>query len=324
MKHCFPKKDEAAALTIHTDHIAVLLAAYNGEKYIAQQLDSLIAQTFPDWELFIHDDGSCDATPVILKKYAAAYPERIHIIEAPPQGSAKGNFFFLMRQIDAPYLMFCDQDDVWNTDKIECSLSALKALEAQKGADVPMMAFSDSTVVDEELRVISESFLSYQNLDPTKLRFPELMVQNVVPGNTAMFNRALLQYARKCSDAEVIIMHDWWCALAAAYFGEIVFINKSTLLYRQHKDSLLGAKKYMEWKYPLDILKCPGRIRDSFLTTRTQAGEFAKAFGLGEDSLPACYSARDAMNKWQRLRFYRKNDICKTGLCRNIGFYFFG
>ena len=311
-------------MTSQTDHVAILLATYNGEKYIAQQLDSLIAQTYPDWELFIHDDCSRDATPVILKKYAAAFPERIHIIEAPSQGSAKGNFLFLMRQIDAPYIMFCDQDDVWKADKIECSLSVLKALEAQKGADVPLLTFSDSTVADEALRVIDESFFSYQNLNPKRLCFSGLLVQNVVPGNTVLFNRSLLQYARKCSDADAIVMHDWWCALVGAYFGEIVFINESTLLYRQHKDSLLGAKKYMELKYTFDILKCPSRIRDSFLTTRAQAGEFAKVFGLEEDSLPARYSAKKAMNKWQRLQFYKKHGICKTGLCRNIGFYFFG
>ena len=311
-------------MSIHTDHAAILLAAYNGEKYIAQQLDSLIAQTFPDWELFIHDDGSCDATPVILKKYAAAFPERIHIMEAPSQGSAKANFLFLMRQMDAPYIMFCDQDDVWKADKIERSLSVLRALEAQKGADVPLLVFSDATIVDKDLQVIDESFFGYQKLDPERLRFSRLMVQNVVPGNTALFNRALLQYARKCSDADAIVMHDWWCALVGACFGEIAFIKESTLLYRQHEKSLLGAKKYMEWKYPLDILRRPGRIRDSLRSTRTQAGEFAKVFGLEEDSLPARYAAKASMNKWQRLQFYRKNDIRKTGLSRDIGFYFFG
>ena len=311
-------------MSFSTNHIAILLAAYNGEKYIAQQLDSIIAQTCPDWELFIHDDGSGDATPAIIKKYAAVYPEQIHIIDAPSTGSAKGNFLFLMREVDAPYIMFCDQDDVWNADKIECSLAALKALEKKRGEDVPLLVFSDSTVTDDELHVIDNSFLSYQNLDPKRLSFSELMVQNVVPGNTAAFNRALLQYARKCTDANAIIMHDWWCALAGAYFGQIAFIEKSTLLYRQHGENSLGAKKYLALKYPLDILRCPGRIRDSFLTTRAQVGEFAKVFSLGTDSVPARYADKESMNKWQRLRFYGQNGIRKTGLCRNIGFYFFG
>ena len=300
------------------------MAAYNGEKYIAQQLDSLIAQSYPDWELFIHDDGSADATPAIIERYAAAYPDRIHLIDAPSAGSAKKNFLFLMREVDAPYIMFCDQDDVWNADKIERSLAALKALEDQKGADVPLLAFSDSVVADSELRVIDNSFLSYQYLDPKRISFPELMVQNVVPGNTVVFNRALLQYARKCSDADAIIMHDWWCALIGAFFREIFFLEKSTLLYRQHNENSLGAKKYAPFNYPLAIVKCPGRIKESFVSTRAQAAEFAKVFALGADSVPARYAAKDSMNKWQRLRFYGKNGIRKTGLCRNIGFYFFG
>ena len=307
-----------------TDHVAILLAAYNGEKYIEQQLESLFAQSFHNWELFIHDDGSSDATPDILRKYASAFPDQIHLIDAPSAGSTKGNFLFLMRQVDAPYVMFCDQDDVWNTDKIECSLTTLKTLEAQKGADIPLLVFSDSTVANSKLHIIDNSFLSYQHLEPKRLSFPELMVQNVVPGNTAMFNRALLQYARKCFDADAIIMHDWWCALVGAYFGEIFFLEKSTLLYRQHSSNTLGAEKYTALNYPLAILKSPGRIKASFLSTRRQAEEFAKVFELGADSIPARYAAKDAMSKWQRLRFYRENGIRKTGLWRKAGFYFFG
>lgn len=311
-------------MPLHTDNVAILLAAYNGEKFIEQQLDSIVNQTCSDWELFIHDDGSCDSTPAILKKYAAAFPDRIHLIEAAPRGSARSNFLFLMSQVDAPYVMFCDQDDVWNEDKIECSLSAIRRLESSNGKDVPLLVFSDATVVDCRLNIIADSFFSYQHLNPDRLRFSELLVQNTVPGNTSMFNRALLQHALRYSDENAIIIHDCWCALIASYFGAIGAIKKSTLLYRQHNENSMGAIKSSGLKYILSMLKKTDVIRASIIATRVQAGEFAKAFRLGSDSLPARYAAAGEMNKLQRLKFYGKNRIRRSGFYRRTGFYFFG
>ena len=311
-------------ILFQTDRAAILLAAYNGERFIGQQLDSILAQSCPDWELFIHDDGSRDATPAILAKYAAACPDKIHLIEAPSTGSAKGNFLFLMQQVDAPYYLFCDQDDVWNKDKLENSLSALNALEAERGTAVPLLVFSDSAVADSELHVISESFLSYQGLDPRMLRFSELMVQNVVSGNASVINRSLCQYALRYTDADAIIMHDWWCALVAAYFGSIGFISESTLLYRQHGGNTLGAKKYFDPKYMLSLRKPFDMIRERIAAVRRQAGEFAKAFALGADSLPARFASAGELSKCQRIRFYRKNSLRKPGMYRTLGFYFFG
>ena len=311
-------------MQFHTDHVAILLATFNGAAYLPRQLDSLLAQSSTDWELFAHDDGSRDGTAAILQAYAAADPGRIHLVEGPPQGSAKSNFLFLMEQVDAPYFMFCDQDDVWDAEKLACSLAAMKALEAEHGQNVPLLVFTDAAVTDRELNVIHESFFAYQNLHPEHLRFSELLVQNVVPGNTLLGNGSLLRLARQYSDGSAIVMHDGWCALVAAYFGRLAVVKKSTLLYRQHGENVLGAIKASGLSYVFSMLKRSAALRQAISASRVQAGEFAKVFSLEADSLPAQFAAVGELPKLRRLRFYKKHGIRKSGLLRNLGFAFFG
>ena len=117
------------------EEIAILLAACNGERYLAEQLDSLLDQSFTDWRLYIHDDGSKDGTNTILKAYAGKYPNRIRLIQAPPTGGAKDNFLFLLRTVDAPYIMFCDQDDVWMREKIEKTYRRMRMIEGEGPVD---------------------------------------------------------------------------------------------------------------------------------------------------------------------------------------------
>ena len=311
-------------MRFHTDHVAVLLATFNGAAYLPQQLDSVLAQSCTDWELFAHDDGSRDGTAEILAAYAAAEPRRIHPVEGTPRGSAKSNFLFLMEQVDAPYFMFCDQDDVWDKEKLACSLAAMKELEAENGKEIPLLVFTDAVVTDRELNVIDESLFAYQHLNPGHLRLSELLVQNVVPGNTVLGNGSLLRLARQYSDESAVVMHDGWCALVAACFGRVAVVKKSTLLYRQHGENALGAIKASGPAYVVSMLKKRDTVRQAITASRVQAGELAKAFSLGADCLPARFAAVGELPKLRRLWFYGKNGIRKSGLLRNLGFAFFG
>ena len=103
-----------------TDKIAILMATYNGEKYICQQIDSILSQTCKDWELYIHDDGSTDNTIAAVESYVEKYPDKIHLIDGKSTGGAKYNFFYMFGQVEAPYYMTCDQDDVWLENMIRC------------------------------------------------------------------------------------------------------------------------------------------------------------------------------------------------------------
>ena len=98
--------------------IAILMATYNGETYLKEQIDSLLAQTCQDWHLYVHDDGSKDGTVAIVKGYAEQYPEKVTLLDYPPQGGPCKNFLSMMEKVEAPYYMFCDQDDVWMPEKL--------------------------------------------------------------------------------------------------------------------------------------------------------------------------------------------------------------
>ena len=115
--------------------VEILLAAYNGERFLREQLDSLLAQTWEQWHLTVSDDGSTDGTPAILDEYAARYPGRIRRVRHEGRfGNARDHFFWLMKECGASYMMFCDQDDVWHLDKVEKTMRALLCLHWWRGA----------------------------------------------------------------------------------------------------------------------------------------------------------------------------------------------
>ena len=174
-----------------TDAVAILLATYQGERYLRAQLDSLLGQSEAGWKVFAHDDGSKDGTAAILREYAARDPERFCLIEGAGTGGAKNNFLFLTGQVEASYYMYCDQDDVWLPDKVEVTLRAMKELEREQGRDRPCLVHTELKVVDASLREICPRLSEYQGIEPGKLTLGRLLAQNTVTGCTMMINRAL-------------------------------------------------------------------------------------------------------------------------------------
>ena len=306
-----------------TNKIAILLATYNGEKYIADQIDSILAQHETGWELYIHDDGSADCTPEIIKSYERREPKRIHVLGGPACGGAKENFFYLLRQVQAPYVMFCDQDDFWMPMKIELTLEKIKAAEKTYGTDRPILVFSDLSIVDGELHLISERMSVYQQLDPTRTRIRDLVIQNVITGCTVMINRALAERALLTENTDDIIMHDWWCALVAASFGRIGYIDKPLVLYRQHSSNSVGAKSLHSPAYLLRRLSQGNDIKASLRATQKQADCLTRTFAHA-DPLLLQYRCLNEKNKLERLSFYVRNGVWKCGWKRNLGLLIWG
>lgn len=220
--------------------IAILLASYNGERYIGEQLDSLLAQSCQDFVCYIHDDGSTDHTVGILQKYTAVYPDKFVLLEGHSCGGAARNFMYLLSRVEADYYFFCDQDDVWKEDKVEVLYQCCKEAENGNPA-VPSLVFSDLCVVDENLRTIAPSFMKYNKLNPYDLRLEKLIVQNVAPGCVCAFNRALREESLKLEDVGAIYLHDWWVVIAVAATGKIAYIDKPLVYYRQHSGNEIGA-----------------------------------------------------------------------------------
>lgn len=219
--------------------VAILMATYNGGRYLRQQLDSLLAQSSRDWVLYIHDDGSTDDSLDILREYCGKH-DNIVILEYPSQHGAKDNFLSLLERVDASYYMFCDQDDVWNCRKIEIELNEIKSMEEVYG-DIPLLVFSDLEVVDTGLSTLSRSMWKNGGVRPELLNgFDSGAVFEYVTGCTMLFNRTAKNHV--FFSAGNALMHDSWvtcCILKAG--GKVRGIREPLVLYRQHDGNLLGA-----------------------------------------------------------------------------------
>lgn len=225
---------------ITTNNIAILLATYNGALFIQEQLNSLLSQSYPDWQLFIHDDGSTDNTPSILKEYASQHP-RIHILNYPPTGGACQNFMSLLNQVDAPYYMFCDQDDVWLPDKIEKQMQLMLRSE-QQYPNQPIIVHSDLHVVDGALQTICPSFWQYEHITPERFQSWENYAYGcLTTGCTMLFNHQAKEITLPIH--KTTLMHDEWITLCTvAHNGKVIALPEPTILYRQHSTNTLGAR----------------------------------------------------------------------------------
>ena len=219
--------------------IAVLLATYNGGKYIWEQLESLFQQSCKQFHLYVRDDGSSDDTMKIVEQFHGMFPDRVTILKDSQKhrGAAK-SFMYLLENVDSEYYMFCDQDDIWLPEKIEKTFARMKEVEGT----APVLVATDLRVVDEQLSPIKESFNEDLKIDVFR-KHPELIcVRHVVTGCTMMFNRAAKLAALPMSPRAT--MHDEWVALCVHFKGGVISIlDDSTILYRQHTSNTLGAEQ---------------------------------------------------------------------------------
>lgn len=224
--------------------INLLLATYNGEKYLKEQLDSLFYQTYQDFKILVRDDGSKDSTINIVREYEKVYPSKIKLIQDDygNLGSSK-SFMKLLEYCDSEYIMFCDQDDVWLPNKIELSFRKIKELEENENIDIPFLVFTDLKVVNQQLTVIEDSFWKYQKLIPGISKdWKKLLSQNVITGCTMIINKK----AKDCClpfELEMMI-HDQWIGVNIAKYGKVDFLKEQTIFYRQHGNNVAGAHSY--------------------------------------------------------------------------------
>ena len=238
--------------------VEILLSTYNGEKYLAEQLDSILAQTYGNFTLTVRDDHSTDGTLKIVQHYVDKYPAKIKWYNDPIwKNKTMGptfSFGRLMQQATSGILMLCDQDDVWMEDKIAITLTRFKSIEREH-PDTPILVFSDMVEADENLKILNPSFIQNQKLLPeVKDEALKILAMNVVAGCTTMFNRLCVDIVLPFPSDKVI--HDHWMAINISQYGIVDYINRPTLYYRQHNDNLVGANN-VGMKYFLSKLASP-------------------------------------------------------------------
>ena len=277
--------------------VIVVLSAYNGSRHIAEQIESIRAQSFTEWKLIVRDDGSTDNTVEIVKSFAAR-DSRISLVSDSlgnigPWASF-GELLKIARDSGADYAFLSDQDDVWLPDKIEVQLPLLERKPGQ-----PALVHSDLKVVDENLKEIHTSFkefqrASYDASDPLRT----LLIHNAVVGCTIGVNRALLDFGLPIPDG---VWHDWWLALCAASTGVVESTRAPSVLYRQHSANVVGGAEPPRRSFLSSLATHP------FAYTRQSLRAF-------NDGLVHAFRLRERMKERgvDALRMKRVDDYCEA------------
>ena len=231
--------------------VHILLSTYNGERYLAQQLDSILAQTYTDWRLYVRDDGSKDGTVALVEQYAKKDKRIIPMHDGENVGAMRSFMRLLERCDKADYYAFADQDDYWEPEKIAICVRAIEQAE-QQYPDLPIVVHTDLQVVDGDLKPIAPSFWRYTNVRPDLLdkNIRYLAICNSVTGCTMLFNGR----ARACAFpvTNEAFMHDAWIALMTMrQGGKVIPLYDTPIAYRQHGHNTIGATEYSIWSRTL-------------------------------------------------------------------------
>lgn len=307
------------------NEIAILLATFNGGKYIKVQLDSIVNQTYRNWKLLISDDGSKDNTISIINEYCAK-DSRIHLLnqEVINKGASQnfGNLIIEALVTECDFIMFSDQDDYWKEDKIQITLeSMLSGLESEK---MPKLIYTDFEYADHQLaplRIETDKNTSAWR-DPNLQR---LLAENNIYGCTMMINRSLAEKA--CPIPDCAENHDYWIALVAATFGSIKHVKKRTILYRQHSNNVSGHYLDNSFKARFQRYYKKNEWLEKILKGRFQMAESLLNRFEGEVStkiknLLVGYSNFENMKGSERVFFCLKNGIQKNNFGHSLAFYF--
>ena len=211
--------------------VCVLLSAYNGERYIEEQIRSVLAQKDVDVFLLIRDDGSKDST-VSLIKTCAEGRENVRFYAEGNVGVQRSFFDLLLKSPEADYYAYCDQDDFWDEDKLASAVDRLKTLDPDK----PGLYYSNLRIADSELRTIRYS----HNAPQVQKNKYSALAEPMGTGCTMVMNRCAAELIRshvpkKCSN------HDSWTYLVCRFFGNTVYDAEPHISYRQHSANKIGT-----------------------------------------------------------------------------------
>ncbi|MCM3338830.1 glycosyltransferase family 2 protein [Paenibacillus sp. MER TA 81-3] len=219
------------------DKVQIVMSTFNGEKYLAEQLNSLMEQTHSHRCITIRDDGSSDSTSTIINEFVFKYPSEFKVFYKKNIGVIASFFELLTNYVhdDTDYVCFCDQDDVWKPHKLERGIRYLN----QFSGDEPVMYFTPTLMVNETLQPIN----SWPPSPHRRTSFFNALVENVAVGATIMINRPAIDLIKvKPPHPKNIVMHDWWVYLVVSAFGKVVYDKEESIYYRQHQNNVVGGQ----------------------------------------------------------------------------------
>ena len=286
------------------EKVDILLATYNGEEYLREQIDSILNQTHTEFRLLISDDGSKDSTRKILEEYKNK-DSRIEVFLQENNLGVVKNFEFLLGKVEAKYYMFSDQDDIWKETKIEKSLNKI-----EEGFD---LVYSDLEVVDENLNVTYSSYWKLKGIY-NKIKkynnFESLYLNNFVTGCTLISKKDLIKDVLPLPNTSKYVLHDYWISLIISQNGKISYVEEPLIKYRQHKNNKVGSKKKS------DELKSIDEIRKLFIEVKK---EHFKVFIENEDKFKS--EEVKTLNK-KALEYYEMLETKKNINFKGWGLFF--
>ncbi len=226
--------------------VAVIMSTYNGEKFVREQLDSIINQTYKNVEIVVRDDGSSDNTVAIIKEYQQAN-KNITLHEGKNLGFVK-SFFELLKLADADYYSYADQDDVWIENKIELAVEELNKLDDSK----PNMVFGNSDYYNEDMKFIGKGEKN------KKYSFLKALFACCGQGMTMTVNKKTRDMIIE-NNPKSCFFHDWWTYLLCVGLGNVAYNNVTTVKYRRRKENATsegqGYISLLMWRIKNLLLK---------------------------------------------------------------------
>ena len=310
--------------------IDILMATYNGEKYIGKQIDSILRQTYDNWNLLIRDDGSTDATTSIISEYKRRNPEKIVIIE-DDEGNlgVTGNFKRLLLSSQSDYVMFCDQDDIWDSSKVYQEINMMKEKEKEFGL-IPILVFSDLKGIDGNDKILFESFRKKNGFSSDSCRLSRMLYENVATGCTMLINCPLKKLLYNIPDA--VRVHDHWAILICLLNeGQAVYLNQATVLYRQHEGNVIGDnstsaltkickilsfRKYREGKER--TIAYYRKIEEQINLLYQQ--NFSPEERTEKESIKLCFTLANIWKQtcWKRITILKRNNCFQNSFYTNM------
>jgi glycosyltransferase involved in cell wall biosynthesis len=271
--------------------VSIVIATYNGARYLREQMASVLAQTYPSMEIIAIDDCSSDDTVAILHEIVGS-DSRIKIFRNEANLGHIKTFERGISLCSGEYISLCDQDDAWDTNKVRAMMDAWE--------DDADLIYCDSLFVDESGNSLGRKVSDIKNLTSYTSAIP-FIIGNTVPGHAAMFTKEL---ARQTMPFPSAIIHDWWLAFVAAANGKVQFFDKPLVKYRQHSGNVIGA------------IKVKGRKKkskeDKQALIRERVGLFYKICPASSDAkevlqeVVRSYASFSLVNNWRRMMVFFK------------------
>ena len=297
--------------------VAIILGFYNGNKYLIQQIESIISQTHKNIKIFIFNDKSPQNIKGYNNEYLRKFNSKINIVNrAKNLGFAK-NFLLGLKDVGSKfdYYAFSDQDDIWENNKIEIAIKEIRKLNSKK----PVLYCSRTAYYSDNC---SNEIGSSRNFKK-KASFKNSLIQNIASGNTIVMNKKARNLVVSSLDCKEFIAHDWWCyQIISASGGKIIFDPIKSLKYRQHNNNLIGGNRSFKEKFIRLLKFFSGNFRnwndlniynlianEKFITSKNMI------------ILRNFIKARNSQNIFIKLILYLKSGVFRQNFFENIIFF---